>query len=463
MTDPLLQPEAKPADERVRRVFISYSTRDRDLAIDVARAIESTGWYVWMDRWSLIGGTRFEPEIHRALETSMCTVVLWSRNSAESRWVRPEGDVALLQGTLVPVQLDATDPPWKADGIHVIDMQGWSSADLGHESFRTLLRSIAARFGDVPVPEPDPRRLTSHFRRQYRDAIRLGVVVLLCAGILAWATTTFEWPPAFLAFLAVIPGLLLWLPIPGRVAAVVHRTREFAVSWTGQGLLLVALLVVSCFGPVVVELDPAHHWTLEFGLSSPGTAVDVASGRIANDDPRWHAVLPSSPLGRRLEIHVDGYETAAVTVGAFRGARVAIPGDSLIPRPVVIMRVPQVDLSKMLRAKISVTGGGRTLAEASIDTDFGAIILGPDALSRPDLQDLVPGWRSSLEGLGTDTRTQDRILARWQRAHVVNWSERPALDATIQVAIDLPDEEPPLRYKTVTLNGPLTDVLLARE
>ncbi len=68
-------------------VFISYDSSDRDRVAALATAIENRGWTVWWDR-KLHAGATFDREIEA--ELAKCIVVVCSRESVESDWVRSE-------------------------------------------------------------------------------------------------------------------------------------------------------------------------------------------------------------------------------------------------------------------------------------------------------------------------------------------------------------------------------------
>ena len=74
-------------------VFISYANEDRERARDLATALEARGWSVWWDR-KIIAGQTFDQVIEHELDTAKCAVVLWSKHSVASEWVRNEAAAA---------------------------------------------------------------------------------------------------------------------------------------------------------------------------------------------------------------------------------------------------------------------------------------------------------------------------------------------------------------------------------
>ena len=70
-------------------IFISYATADRPRAAALAQALRTRGWTVWWDR-VIPPGRQFDEVIDEALSGAGCVVVLWSKASAASTWVKTE-------------------------------------------------------------------------------------------------------------------------------------------------------------------------------------------------------------------------------------------------------------------------------------------------------------------------------------------------------------------------------------
>lgn len=105
------------------QVFLSYAREDLDRAKRVASALEKAGFSVWWDR-HLSGGSEYSREIEQALKAAAAVVVLWSRVSVNSAWVRDEAAKGRDSGRLIPATLDGTEPPLGFGQLHTIDLQG---------------------------------------------------------------------------------------------------------------------------------------------------------------------------------------------------------------------------------------------------------------------------------------------------------------------------------------------------
>ncbi len=123
-------------------IFISYANEDRERASKLASALEAQGWSVWWDR-KIIAGESFDQVIERELEAAKSIVVLWSRNSISSEWVKNEAAMAVERGVLVPAMIDSVKLPLEFRRKQAADMVGWDG-DLSHAGFLALCDGVSA-------------------------------------------------------------------------------------------------------------------------------------------------------------------------------------------------------------------------------------------------------------------------------------------------------------------------------
>src|SRR3954454_15123255 len=94
------------------RVFISYSSVDREVAHTFRGLIEALGYEVWMDAESIELSRKWRHSIVSGLEGSDWLLVLVSRHSVTSDWVKQETQWAIehLPSRVIPILLDETKP-----------------------------------------------------------------------------------------------------------------------------------------------------------------------------------------------------------------------------------------------------------------------------------------------------------------------------------------------------------------
>jgi hypothetical protein len=90
-------------------IFISYEKSDRPTAEMLAQRLVGYGWSIFWDR-TIIIGQDWHAKIEEELTNARCVVVLWSRTSVKSAFVRDEAQEAMRRRVLVPVLIGDVEP-----------------------------------------------------------------------------------------------------------------------------------------------------------------------------------------------------------------------------------------------------------------------------------------------------------------------------------------------------------------
>jgi hypothetical protein len=122
-------------------VFLSYAREDKDTAHRLAEALETHGWSVWWDA-EIQPGETWDQVIEHELGAAHCVVVLWSKRSISKEWVRVEASEALKRRVLIPVLIDAVDPPLAFRLKQAASLVGWRG-DQSHSGLKELVGAIA--------------------------------------------------------------------------------------------------------------------------------------------------------------------------------------------------------------------------------------------------------------------------------------------------------------------------------
>lgn len=92
--------------------FISHSSRNREVAGALEKALEADGLSVWLDESEIQLGALLGRELQSSILECRVLVLLWSAPAAESRYVNAEWLMGVHQDRLVlPCTLDATPLP----------------------------------------------------------------------------------------------------------------------------------------------------------------------------------------------------------------------------------------------------------------------------------------------------------------------------------------------------------------
>jgi TolB-like protein/Tfp pilus assembly protein PilF len=149
-------------------IFLSYTREDQATAQRFAEAFEGQGFSVWWDA-TLRSGEAYDQVTEEALRTAKAVVVLWSKKSVVSRWVRAEATLADRNRTLVPAMIEPCERPIMFELTQTADLSQWTGAtdDRAWRAFLTdvqrFVEASAARRPPAETPreeaalQPPPR------------------------------------------------------------------------------------------------------------------------------------------------------------------------------------------------------------------------------------------------------------------------------------------------------------------
>jgi hypothetical protein len=139
-------------------VFVSYARGDRSVAEEIVQALTRASISVWVDSWELKAGDSIASRVREGLAASDFLVVLLSPESASSRWVRDEVDLALSTElrqrsiTVVPAILRDCEVSPSLRSFLPIDLRGDRASGIS----RLVERISLAQ--DIDFSRLDPRR-----------------------------------------------------------------------------------------------------------------------------------------------------------------------------------------------------------------------------------------------------------------------------------------------------------------
>ena len=136
-------------------IFISYASADRERARLLADALAQKGWSVWWDR-TIPPGKEFDQVIEEALDAAKCVVVLWSKTSTASSWVKTEAAEAMRRKILVPALIDETKIPLEFRRLQAADLSQWQG-EHSHPELEKFSRSIEENINSMVEPVPDAK------------------------------------------------------------------------------------------------------------------------------------------------------------------------------------------------------------------------------------------------------------------------------------------------------------------
>ncbi|MEQ1781396.1 MAG: toll/interleukin-1 receptor domain-containing protein [Hyphomonadaceae bacterium] len=168
-------------------VFISYRKADRAKAEALAKALKVENLDVWWDT-ALETGQTFDEKIQAALEQAKAVIVIWSKESVKSDWVRAESSIGRERGILVPIMVQPVNIPVPFNLIHTADLIGWSG-DRAHPGYRDVVKQVKTLAGKSHVAplKPPPNRA---LRALWRAVAVVAVVAAIGASV--WVFRPWE-------------------------------------------------------------------------------------------------------------------------------------------------------------------------------------------------------------------------------------------------------------------------------
>ena len=127
-------------------VFLSYKREDKPLVEALADALEAEGLSVWWDT-DLPLGKSYAASISGALLEAKVVIPVWTARSVGSEWVQEEATAGKRRGVLIPLRLEAVDPPIGFGMIQTADLSDWKPGDKSHPEWVKLIQSVRAMIG----------------------------------------------------------------------------------------------------------------------------------------------------------------------------------------------------------------------------------------------------------------------------------------------------------------------------
>ena len=228
-------------------VFLSYASQDRDRILSLVKALESDGLSVWWDR-NIQAGATYDRAIESAIAKAKCVVVVWSKFSVESEYVRSEVEDAANRNILVPVLIDEVQPPLAHRRRQSAVLT--STFDLQDVEYQKLVAGIRATTGASPITTRNAVPQSKALKWQ-RLGIVLGILLAVSISLIYYYRES-----VMMALILNVPTLFISEPIEQEIGfTTAPDGTRIAYATSGHG------------PPVVQVLTVGTH--LESGQSSP--------------------------------------------------------------------------------------------------------------------------------------------------------------------------------------------------
>ena len=122
------------------KLFISYSHKDKEFALELSYALEEQGADVFIDKWEIKVGDYFLDKILEAIKASNFIVTILSSNSVKSEWVLyeiKEGkklEQSYKKTLILPIKIDNCSVP------EVLEDKNYADTESGRGMARLSAR-----------------------------------------------------------------------------------------------------------------------------------------------------------------------------------------------------------------------------------------------------------------------------------------------------------------------------------
>lgn len=180
-------------------VFISYAREDQATARLLAAETIRLGYRVWWDD-ELPAHRNYGDVIAERIEAAKAVIVIWSRHSVASEWVRAEANRGREARKLIQTSTETVVTPIPFDQMHVVSLADWQ-CEPDHRGWRRVRESLAALApvnaasppsptpSTAPPPGPDvaspavPPEQTSHLGTPAIIACLVALLLLVAIAI----------------------------------------------------------------------------------------------------------------------------------------------------------------------------------------------------------------------------------------------------------------------------------------
>jgi len=141
-----------------KSVFISYSHVDKDFARQLAADLAKAGCRVWRDEGEIDIGERLMPKIRAALDEMESVVVVLSKTSVNSEWVKVELDIAMNKElkkrsvVVLPAVIEDIELPSFLEGKLYADFKDPQTYEA---TLSKLLRALKVQRSNLPETTKD--------------------------------------------------------------------------------------------------------------------------------------------------------------------------------------------------------------------------------------------------------------------------------------------------------------------
>jgi hypothetical protein len=165
-------------------IFISYSSKDEEVALTICRALEARGYDCWIAARNIGAGQNFQDAIPKALRAARLMLLVFTSNANNSEEIKKELALASqCRVTVIPVRVEDVVP--NDAFAYEFATRQWINlfADWEREIER-LVSQIASNLGEPATPRPEVAEKAARPARKRQRPFLLALPVVVIAAAL---------------------------------------------------------------------------------------------------------------------------------------------------------------------------------------------------------------------------------------------------------------------------------------
>ena len=150
----------------IEHVFISHSSKNKDIAWQLTKDLQAEGYTVWLDRLEIEPSENFVRELEDGLDKTAVILVIWTEHAKNSAWVEGEISRAKSQGKhIIPLLFDDTKITLLLETTQHIDFRA-----SYHRPFLSLTSRLNALLEDIN--QLPPQNTTAPWNMVFQPSLR---------------------------------------------------------------------------------------------------------------------------------------------------------------------------------------------------------------------------------------------------------------------------------------------------
>lgn len=266
-------------------VFISYSSKDASEARRLSRELTRNGIKSWIDEYEILPGDSITQKISEGLNQSDHLIVLLSRSSTQSHWVKSEIQAIISRNhdasaiRIIPVKIDDVEVPAFLEGFNYVDLR--DDYQLGINRLVAAIKNKrveeVSKISDLIKPED----LSKHIEEKQKEFKGSGHLITTILGILTLILTVVTAIPSFYSAFSNTPKI--YYSVANQKILIPASIEETKIK---------KLLKDNDISEATLKIDIVNSGdvqakSVKVGVTSPGEIELIKTDPPANPTPIW--------------------------------------------------------------------------------------------------------------------------------------------------------------------------------